>query len=162
VVSDDFLYGTPPADYQARYHALLGEILAASPHAQVVCLGDWGRVGALNGLGTSAYSYDTIVSQECQAVHGTYVPLNQNYDVPGARGPGGHPSVFGPARGDFHPNDLGDRLIADSIMQGLNGSPPVEQVPPQTGAAVPGPEHRGARAPGAPPVQTGGHASSEG
>lgn len=156
VVSDDFLYGTPPAEYQARYHALLRELLAVSPRAHLVCLGDWGKVGAVNRLGTPAFTYDSIVHQECAAVSGTYVPLNQDYDVPVARGPRDHPSVFGPARGDFHPNDAGDRLIAESVMQGLSGSPPVEQAPPPTSTVAPSPEATQPE-PGATPRRTGGH-----
>ena len=156
VVSDDFLYGTPPAEYQSKYRALLHELLAVSPRAHLVCLGDWGKVGAVNHLGTSAYTYDTAVYQECAGVGGTYVPLNQDYDVPGARGPRGHPSVFGPARGDFHPNDMGDRLIAESVMQGLSGTPPVEQAPPPTSTAAPPPQAEPGGT-GAPPSRTGGH-----
>jgi lysophospholipase L1-like esterase len=155
VVSNDFLYGTPLAEYQTRYRALLHELLAVSPRAQLVCLGDWGKVGAVNRLGASAYTYDTTVSQECSGVGGTYVPLNQDYDVAGARGPRGHPSMFGPARGDFHPNDEGDRLIAASVMQGVNGSPPIEQAPTQQSTAAP--QHTAEpRAPAGSPTRTGG------
>ena len=158
VVSNDFLYGTPPAEYQTRYRALLHELLAGSPRSHLVCLGDWGKVGAVNRLGASAYTYDTIVSQECGGVGGTYVPLNQDYDAPGARGPRGHPSVFGPARGDFHPNDEGNRLIAASVVQGLNGSSPVEQAPTSQSTVAP---QRPAEppAPAASPSRTGGHES---
>lgn len=161
VVSNDFLYGTPLPDYQARYHALMGRIRKVSPGAQIVCMGDWGTVGATNQLGTSAYAYDTVVSQECAGVHGTYVPINQDYSVAGARGPAGYPSLFGPTRGTFHPNDLGDRLIANSIMQGLNGSPPVEQVPPPPAAGVP---PRPARTPHritSQPQEVSGHVSQQ-
>jgi hypothetical protein len=64
--------------------------------------------------------------------------------------------VFGPARGDFHPNDEGNRLIAASVVQGLNGSPPVEQAPtPQSTVAPQRPA--GPPAPAASPSRTGGH-----
>jgi hypothetical protein len=121
VVSDDFLYGTPLDVYGTRYRSLLDKVRAASPKADIVCLGDWGKVGAVNRLGMFAYDY------------------NGDFDTPGSRGPVGHPSLFGPAHGDFHPNDLGDRLIAESVVDGIEGRPPVEQVPPGATVVAPAP-----------------------
>jgi lysophospholipase L1-like esterase len=128
VVSDDFLYGTPLREYDMRYRTLLRRILDASPRARLVCLGDWGRIGAVNRLGTVAYSYDRVVDAACASHGGTYVPINQNYDVPGARGPSGRRTGFG-ISDDFHPNDFGHMLIAQTVMQGLQGHPPAEPVP---------------------------------
>lgn len=128
VVTDDFLHGTPLPEYQARYRHLLGEVRAASPHAQLLCLGDWSRIGAVDRAGHSSYAYDAIVHDACAAYQGTYVPLNQLYDVPGVRGPPGRPTPFGISDA-FHPNDAGHSLISQTVIDGLDGHPPVEQFP---------------------------------
>ena len=158
VVSDDFLYGTPPPTYEKDYGALLQRIRKSSPKALFVCLGDWGRFGAVNREGMLAYTYEQIVQAVCHQLEGVYVPLNQDYEVPGARGPIGHPSMFGPARGDFHPNDYGDQLIAQSVVAGAQGNPPIEQIP--AGAHGPAPEPLLPQAPvGIQPAPVKGHES---
>jgi lysophospholipase L1-like esterase len=159
IVSNDFLYGTPLAGYRAGYRALLAHVRRASPRARLVCLGDWGRVGAVDRAGIAASGYDRVVSAACARDGGTYVPLNQIYDVPGARGPAAGSSPFG-VTDDFHPNDLGQLLIAEAVLQGLDGHPPHETMPtapvqvhapPARPRPTPGtsPDTRSGRVPGA-------------
>lgn len=158
VVSDDFLYGTPLDVYRTRYRELLDKVRAASPRAKIVCLGDWGKVGAVDREGLMAYQYDQIVHDACTAEAGVYVPINGDYDMPGSRGPIGHASLFGPAHGDFHPNDFGNKLIAESVVDGLNGNPPAEVVPPAATETAPAPRIPDP-GPGSHPPKVGGHES---
>ena len=134
VVSDDFLYGTPLQEYARRYDVLLRRILRASPKAHLMCLGDWGRIGAIDQAGIVAYSYDSAVHASCDSDGGTYVPINQLYDVPGARGPAGRLTPFGISDA-VHPNDLGHNLIGQTVVQGLEGHVPAEPVPPPGAAS---------------------------
>ncbi|MBO0708793.1 MAG: hypothetical protein J2P44_10545 [Candidatus Dormibacteraeota bacterium] len=155
IVTNDFLYDTPAASYEAQYTALLQKLRRSSPRAGFVCLGDWGPIGAVDQAGETAYSFDQVVAATCNAFDGVYVPINQIYDVPGARGPLGHPSIVGPARNLFHPNDYGDELIAEAVVSGINGDPPTEAVP--SGPGILQPKPRALLAPGAPPGPINGH-----
>lgn len=128
VVSDDFLYGTPLQEYGQRYGTLLRRILHASPGARLVCVGDWGKIGAVDWRGIVSYSYDAVVHASCDSHGGTYVPLNELYDIPAARGPVGRLTPFGISDA-FHPNDYGHLLIGRTIVQGLEGHAPAEAVP---------------------------------
>lgn len=129
IVTDDFLYGTALATFESEYTSLLQRLRHGSPQAGFVCVGDWGRIGAVDETGETAYDFDQIVAATCNAFHGVYVPIDQIYDVPGARGPVGHPSIVGPAKNLFHPNDYGHELIAEAVVSGINGDPPTEAVP---------------------------------
>ncbi|MFZ0214567.1 MAG: GDSL-type esterase/lipase family protein [Candidatus Dormiibacterota bacterium] len=158
LISDDFLYGTPIATYQKNYLELLAKIRQASPKAGFVCLGDWGRTDAVNQEGAMAYTYENIAMAACRKYEGVYVPLSQDFEVTDARGPKGHPSLFGPARGEFHPNDYGDQLIAQSIIAGIDGDPAIETVPAGPGTVAPAPIIPQA-SPGAKPSPVKGHES---
>jgi hypothetical protein len=68
------------------------------------------------------------VHTSCDSHGGTYVPLNELYDIPGARGPVGRLTPFGISDA-FHPNDFGHLLIGRTIVQGLEGNAPPEAVP---------------------------------
>lgn len=158
LVTNDFLHGTPLSVYQQDYLAVLKEIRTASPRAAFICLGDWGNVGAIDQAGILAYSYDQIVHRSCAAFGGVYVPLNQDFEVPGSRAPAGSRSLFGPARSSFHPNDYGNQLIAQSVVAGIEGNPPTEQAP--TGPAIPAPVPvYPTPGPATPPESISGHES---
>jgi GDSL-like Lipase/Acylhydrolase family len=155
LISDDFLYGTPLADYQKEYRQFLAKVRKASPKAGIVCLGDWGEPDAVNKEGASSFLYEAIVTRACKRYGGVYVPLSQDYEIPEARGPKGHPSIFGPALADFHPNDYGDQLIAESVVEGIDGDPPEEAIVVGSTSA---PEQIGPRpTPGATPETRDGH-----
>lgn len=158
LISDDFLYGTPIAAYQDHYRAMLAKVRKASPKAGFVCLGDWGRADAVNQEGATAYTYEKIVMTACHDYGGVYVPLSQDFQVPDAHGPVGHRSLFGPARGEFHPNDYGDQLIAGSVVAGIEGNPPIEAIPSGPGQPAPAPEVPLA-SPGAQTASIKGHES---
>lgn len=129
IVTNDFLRSTPMSSFEASFTALLQKLRQGSPKAGFVCLGDWGKIGGVDLRGESAYSFDQIVSTTCRAFSGIYVPINQIFDLPGARGPVGHPSIVGPAHDAFHPNDYGDQLIAQAVVAAIEGDPPTEAVP---------------------------------
>jgi hypothetical protein len=135
IVTDDFLYATSLATFESQYTDLLQKVRRGSPRAGFVCVGDWGPIGAVDQAGKTAYSFDQIVAATCDAFDGVYVPIDQIYDVPGARGPLGHPSIVGPAQNLFHPNDYGDELIGEAVVSGINGDPPAESVP--SGPGIP-------------------------
>ncbi len=155
IVTNDFLYGTPLSMYETEYTELLQKLRRGSPRAGFVCLGDWGPIGAVDEAGQTAYSFDQIVAATCNAFNGVYVPINQLYDVPGTRGPLGHPSIVGPARNLFHPNDYGDELIAEAVVAGISGDPPTEAVPNEPGILQPKP--RALLPPSATPKPIIGH-----
>ncbi|MGH7918995.1 MAG: GDSL-type esterase/lipase family protein, partial [Candidatus Dormibacteraceae bacterium] len=124
VVSNDFAHGTPLSTYRIDFMELLQKLRTGSPKAGLVCLGDWGSVGAANRWGQASYSFDQIVQRSCHAFSGTYVPINQIFAMTGTRGPIGHRSLVGLARDGFHPNNHGDALIAQAVVAGVNGRPP--------------------------------------
>lgn len=155
IVTDDFLYGTPLATYETEYTGLLRKLRQGSPRAGFVCVGDWGSIGAVNQAGVTAYSFDQIVAATCIAFDGVYVPINQIYEVPGTRGPLDHPSIVGPAKNLFHPNDYGHQLIAEAVVSGINGDPPTEAVP--SGPGIPAPRPKPLPVPTAPPSPIHGH-----
>lgn len=158
LVSDDFLYGTPVAAYEQHYLDLLTRIRKASPMAGFICLGDWGTPDAVNAEGAFAYTYEAIEMAACHRFGGIYTPISQDFEVPGARGPTGHPSLFGPALGDFHPNDYGDQLIAESVVASIDGDPPLAPTPTGPGTLAPPPVIPAA-SPGAQPTKREGHES---
>lgn len=128
-VTNDFLFDTPLAQFKRDYLALLQELRGSSPRAAFVCLGEWDQAGRPNRSRVLGYAYDQVVHQACTRSHGVYVPLSQDFQTPGAHGRPGHPSIFGPARDSFHPDDYGDRLIAQSVVAGIEGDPPIEEPP---------------------------------
>ncbi len=126
--------------------------------AGFIFLGDWGAPDALNREGAVAYTYEAIVTAACHRFGGIYTPLSQDYEAPGARGPKGHSSIFGPALGDFHPNDYGDQLIAASVVAGIDGDPPLAPLPAGAGSLLPSPVIP-EPSPGAQPSHREGHES---
>lgn len=157
IVTNDFLYGTPLATYESNFTNLLQKLRRGSPRAGFLCVGDWGPIGAVDQAGQTAYGFDQIVAATCNAFNGVYVPINQIYNVPGARGPLGHPSIVGPIQNVFHPNDYGHELIAEAVVSGINGDPPTEAVP--NGPGILQPKPRALLPPGVAPQPINGHES---
>lgn len=155
IVTNDFLSGTLLSTYEAEFTDLLQKLRRGSPRAGFACLGDWGPIGAVDQDGQTAYRFDQVVAATCSAFDGVYVPINQIYGVPGTRGPLGHPSIVGPAKNLFHPNDYGDELIAEAVVSGINGDPPTEAIP--NGAGTLQPKSRALLAPSATPAPINGH-----
>lgn len=107
--TNDVGAGTPLEDFSGQYRSLVTSIRAASPFAEIVCLGTW------TGWGDD---YDEAVENACATVDGTTIPLIDLFRAEENRGSEGHPTFLGPGD-DFHPNDLGHRAIADAILREL-------------------------------------------
>lgn len=122
VVTNDFLYSVPLASFRASYEALLGRIRATSPRADLVCMGAWSAPGTANALGFKTADYDGVVRSGCQERAGSFVRLAGLFTQPGARGPSGRQTPYGYAD-TFHPNDMGQVLIAGEALAGLDREP---------------------------------------
>lgn len=136
LVTNDFRRSTPLGAYRASYDRLLGRLRRGSPRAHLLCLGDWGPPVALNEIGVPAVDYDAVIDAACEDRGGVFVPLSQLYADLWNRGPAGRPTALGPSDA-FHPNDAGQLAIARTALAGLDGSPPVEALPPVPPGGVP-------------------------
>jgi lysophospholipase L1-like esterase len=136
LVTNDFRRSTPLGSYRASYDRLLERLRSDSPRARLLCLGDWGPPVAVNDIGVPAVDYDAVIDAACQDRGGVFVPLSQLYADPRNRGPAGRPTPFGPSD-PFHPNDTGQLAIARTVLAGLDGSSPVEALPPVPRSGVP-------------------------
>ncbi|MBO0704555.1 MAG: SGNH/GDSL hydrolase family protein [Candidatus Dormibacteraeota bacterium] len=122
VVTNDFLRSVPLASFQWSYTTLLERIRATSPQAQLVCMGAWSQPEQANALGSRTSDYDTAVRSSCDERGGVFVRLAQLFIQPGARGPSGRQTPYGFAD-TFHPNDMGQVLIAGEALAGLDREP---------------------------------------
>jgi hypothetical protein len=122
VVTNDFVYGVSLGSFRASYETLLQRVGASSPRAQLVCLGAWDPPGSSNPLGLTAADYDAAVRSSCGGKRGSFVPLSSVFVQPGVRGPAGQATPFGTAD-TFHPNDMGQVLIAGDVLAGLDRDP---------------------------------------
>lgn len=115
LITNDFLHGTPLGIYQHRLHEVLGALRERSPGARLVCLGAWEAPGTVNRDQVPLESYDTAAGESCGRERGVFVPLDAIFVTPGARGPLGQPTPWGPTDG-WHPNDVGAQLIANAVL----------------------------------------------
>lgn len=136
LVTNDFRRSTPLGAYRASYDRLLQRLRRGSPAAHLLCLGDWGPPVAINEIGVPAVDYDAVIDAACEDRGGVFVPLSQLYADLQNRGPAGRPTALGPSDA-FHPNDAGQLAIARAALAGLDGSPPVEALPPVPRGGVP-------------------------
>jgi lysophospholipase L1-like esterase len=115
IATNDFVRDTPVDVYAASYTEVLGQLRAASPRADIVCLGAWLDPGAVNRLGVAAVDYNVATRTDCEAAGGRYVDLSAVYLDVRNHGPAGRPTYHGP--GDlFHPNDRGHAELASLIL----------------------------------------------
>lgn len=82
-----------------------------SEGVMIVCTGVWGVNGVTQHI-------DSVISQVCADEGGKYVDLTQLFERGDTYGPEGVPTWAGPSD-NFHPNDVGHRLIADAIIAKL-------------------------------------------
>ncbi|GGG29182.1 hypothetical protein GCM10007304_48790 [Rhodococcoides trifolii] len=97
---------TPVADFRSAYVSLVSRIRESSPDAALVCLGVWGAAGG---------DYDLSIKSSCEREGGVFNSLAAVYVPEQYRGPVGVPGFTGPSD-DFHPNDLGHRIIAGTVL----------------------------------------------
>jgi lysophospholipase L1-like esterase len=108
-------YGTADVDkstidqFSRDYPALLDELLTSSPEATLVCAGPWG------GLDKTR-PFDAATEAACEARGGAFVPLSALYGSAPLHAEVGQPSLWGPAKDDFRPNDQGHRRIAEALL----------------------------------------------
>lgn len=122
VVTNDFMHSVPLASFRTSYAALLDRARATSPRAHLACMGAWNGPRAANGLGFTATDYDVAVRSSCEDRGGAFVRLAGVFTQPGAHGPAGRATPYG--FGDtFHPNDMGQVLIAGEALAGLDREP---------------------------------------
>jgi hypothetical protein len=111
--------------FAASYAELLHQVRAASPKADLVCLGAWLDPSSVNRLGVVAVDYDVAVRTACGAEGGHYVDLSAAYLDVRNHGPAGRPTYQGP--GDlFHPNDRGHAEVA-SLVLAADGVPEAQR-----------------------------------
>jgi acyl-CoA thioesterase I len=115
IATNDFVRDTPVDVYAASYSEVLDHLRAASPRADLVCLGAWFDPGAVNQLGVAVVDYNVATRTDCEAAGGRYVDLSAVYLDVRNHGPAGRPTYQGP--GDlFHPNDRGHAEVASLIL----------------------------------------------
>jgi len=115
VATNDFVKNVPVDVYDASYADVLHRLRAASPRADLVCLGAWLDPSEVNRLGATAVDYDVATRTACNEVGGTYVDLSGTYMDFRNHGPAGRQTYHGP--GDlYHPNDRGHAEIAALIL----------------------------------------------
>jgi len=115
VATNDFVHDVPVDVYAAWYAGALDRLRAASPKAELVCLGAWADPSSVNGLGVAAVDYDVAARAACGAEGGRYVDLATVYLDVRNHGPAGRPTYNGP--GDvFHPNDRGHAEVASMVL----------------------------------------------
>ncbi|POH63970.1 hypothetical protein C3B59_10530 [Cryobacterium zongtaii] len=105
------VFKTPVEEIPAQYDALVAKVKASAPAAKIVCLGVWSNVDGRR-------NWDAPIKASCEAGGGTFLPLGSAYDAAESRGPVGV-EVFGGISDDFHPNDKGYRLIAETVLSPL-------------------------------------------
>jgi hypothetical protein len=121
VATNDFVTDVPVDVYAASYAEVLARLRAASPNAELVCLGAWSDPSSVNGLGVAAVDYDVAARTACGGEGGRYVDLSAVYLDVRNHGPVGRPTYHGP--GDlFHPNDRGHAEVAAMVLAG-DGAP---------------------------------------
>jgi acyl-CoA thioesterase-1 len=115
VATNDFVKNVPVDVYAASYADILDQLRAASPKADLVCLGAWLDPTSVNRLGVAAVDYDVATRTACGEEGASYVDLSSTYLDPLNHGPAGRPTYHGP--GDlYHPNDRGHAEIAGLIL----------------------------------------------
>lgn len=115
LITNDFLHGTPLDTYQHRLHEVLVALRERSPQATLLCLGTWEAPGTVNRDHVPLETYDAAATQSCEREHGIFIPLDGIFVTPGARGPLGQSTPWGPTDG-WHPNDVGAQLIANAVL----------------------------------------------
>jgi acyl-CoA thioesterase I len=117
IATNDFVRDVPVDVFAATYAELLDRVRAASPRADLVCLGAWLDPSSVNHLGAMAVDYDVAVRTACGAEGGHYVDVSAAYLDVRNHGPAGRPTYQGP--GDlFHPNDRGHAELASLVLAG--------------------------------------------
>jgi acyl-CoA thioesterase-1 len=115
VATNDFVKNVPIDVYAASYADVLQRLRAASPKADIVCLGAWLDPSSTNRIGMAAVDYDVATRTACDEVGGTYVDLSATYLDLRNHGPAGRQTYHGP--GDlYHPNDRGHAEIAALVL----------------------------------------------
>ena len=99
--TNDVRLGTPSAQFAREYRTLIGRIRAANPHAQLLCLSIWPR-----RRGTSLEG--VINAQIREVCPGGYVDITRFRNRSGIR-----------SSDEFHPNNVGYRLIAQGVESRL-------------------------------------------
>lgn len=143
LATNDFMHDEPLATFSATYNDVVRRVRAASPTAQLICLGGWNDPASVNPIGVSAADYDAAAWSACTIAGGRYVDLSAIYMDARNHGPVGRATFLGP--GDhFHPNDRGHEELAARVL----ASQDLSYVPPQGAsddAAVPTPRGAGAQ-----------------
>ena len=109
---------TPLPTYQVQYAQVLDKIRRGSPNARLICLGAWNASQRRNALGATVADYDREVQAGCLAHAGTFVSLSPIFVHPADRGPRGALTPYGIAD-DYHPNDVGERAIANAVIAAI-------------------------------------------
>ena len=94
--------------FRNEYSTLLDRIRSASRDAALVCIGVWRPK-------TNGDRFDLIIKDQCEIRGGVFVGISDLAADTSLKGPAGV-ETFGGVSDDFHPNDLGHRMIADRVL----------------------------------------------
>ena len=108
---------TPRTEFGRTYSGFLQRLVEKSPDVELYCLGLWRSTVAVHNSSTPD-DYDRLIEMACENVGGTFVPLSPIFDIKNTRGPAGVETETG-ASDEFHPNDLGHRMIADAVLEAI-------------------------------------------
>lgn len=94
--------------FRRDYEQLIDRLRAASPDADLLCVGPWRPREA-------ARRFEVIIKDLCEGRGGVFRSISDLAENPDLKGPEGEMTDFGPSD-SFHPNDLGHRAIADRLL----------------------------------------------
>jgi acyl-CoA thioesterase-1 len=115
IATNDFGRDLPVDEYSAAYAMMLDRLRAASPKADLICMGAWSDPAQKNHLGVEVADYDLAAQTQCEADGGHYVDISAAYLNAANHGPPGRETFIG--KSDvFHPNDAGHAELARLVL----------------------------------------------
>lgn len=119
LATNDYTRSIPLKRFVKGYSYVLRHVRAASPSAQLVCLGGWGDPRRVNRIGIAEARYNAAAAAACAGARGQFVDLSSVYLDPKDHGPVGRVTFLG--HGDrFHPNDRGHELVAAAVLRRIH------------------------------------------
>lgn len=120
--ANDWRSDTPAQTFDREYSTLLWRLRAASPRADLVCLGLWQPRARADAAGELAGQVDSQIAADCRAERGAYVSLASFSEDPAADVLAG-----GTIPAPVYPNETGQQDIADAIGVALFLLPPLSE-----------------------------------